>query len=395
MQIDLSKIGTVKSSEITISDNAFDGKNVIRPDFGIEFVGTGTRNLVFRNLRGTESNPVHIIFKDTVHNHSGTTNVLKFAGGCQHILLDFGNSKFYGSGNNQSQMLFIEGAWNKGFRINGGYFNQGRNSVKGTTGGGSLFQIASSQTTECNKNNHDFEYLIVTGLQGENACDEFMYINKYTSKPENGIYPTGCEYVQLVKCGVKKTGRDFFQGQGIKDWYLEECYGEVGGLEQEPNHISAISSNGANEFVSIGHCNFKTIPQLMFGATEGKPGKVVVTGTNYQQGVNAIVSNQAVYLRSDKVLYEAEFKECNIEAPNVKAGVFMADGAKINVYKDCEIVGPKLFRDPFNGGSYSEITPEPIVEKETAQIEVVRTTEWGQATTTQYFLGSQELIEKP
>jgi hypothetical protein len=390
MQIDLSQIGKVKSSEITIVDNAFDGKNVVRPDFGIEFIGTGTRNLVFRNIRGTESNPVHILFKDITHRHSGTANVLKFSGGCQHIKLSFGQSKFYGSGNNQSQMIFIDGPWNKGFKIDGGYFNQGRNLVKGLTGGGSLFQITSSQTTECNRNNHDFDYLIVTGLQGENANDEFMYIDKYTSKPVNGIYPTGCEYVELVRCGVKKSGRDYFQGQGIKDWRIEECYGEDGGLEQEPNHVSAISSNGANEFLSVIGCNFKNIPQLIFGATEGKPGKVVVSDTNYTQGTNAVVSNQAVYLRGDKVPYSAEFKNCNINAPLVKEAVFSADGATIEVSKNCTITGPKLSR-VFNGGIVKEITPDPVVTTENITIQRKTTTTYDGLSTIQYFAEGVEL----
>jgi hypothetical protein len=380
----LAKKSIKSTTEVSISDHTLDWKSVPRSDYGFELTGSGTRNLVIKNLWGTVNSPA-IIDAKVLIKYAGTANIIKFVN-CKYFKILMNGAEIYGSGNNQSQPLFFEGTC-KGIHVAGGYINQGRNQVKGTTSGGACVQIASAESSSLNANNHNAEYVIFEGMVLENTCDEGFYLFKYTG---TGTYkPSGSEYAAIRNCTVSNSGRDPFQGRGIKRFEITDNRAKNWGLEQESNHISAISWNAENPSGLISGNHFENGPQFIFAGTEGMYTKVDIHGNYYDAGVHAgPYANSACYLKGPGVY---SFKNNVIIAPNALKGVVSVDQAQVQWDISNKFVGRKPFVI-YTGGSVVE---NPVVLRETLTIETLTETTSAGAGPIKYLLPSgQELVPK-
>lgn len=364
-------------TSFSISDNTMDWKSVSRTDYTFELKGNGTRNLVIKNLWGTLNSPA-VIDCNFIIRHGGTAPIIKFVN-CRYWKVLFGGSQIYGSGNNQSQPIFIEGTC-KGWEFIGGYINQGRNSQGGETKGGACFQAASAESSSLNASNHNAEYAIQRGIILENCCDEGFYLFKYTG---SGTYkPSGAEYALIENCRVVNSGRDPFQGRGIKRFELLNNHAENWGLELETNHISGVSWNAENPSGLIKGNSFINGPQFIFAGTEGIYTKVDIEDNVYEQGTHAGVrSNQACYLKGPG---EYILKNNVIKAPNVKLAALTADGCRIVVESTNVITAPTLYRT-FNNGSVTQPKPPPVTVVTHQDLEVHTTTTWDNVVVIRYF----------
>lgn len=361
----------------SISDNTMDFKSVARSGYGFEIIGSGTRNLVIKNLWGTLNSPA-IIDCNFIIKHGGTAPIIKFVN-CRYWKVLFGSSQIYGSGNNQSQPIFIEGPC-KGWEFIGGYINQGRGSQAGGTNGGACFQAASAESSSLNASNHNAEYAIQRGMILENCCDEGFYLFKYTGTGAHK--PSGSEYVLIENCTVINSGRDPFQGRGIKRFEIINNSAENWGLECEPNHISGVSWNAENPSGLIKGNRFIKGPQFIFAGTEGIYTKVDIEDNVYEQGNHAGVrSNQACYLKGPG---EYIFKNNVINCPSVKQAALTADGCKIVVEHDNVITAPTLYRT-FNNGLVTQPKPPPVTVVTRGDLEIHTTTTWDNIVTIRYF----------
>lgn len=377
------------NAEVIISDHTLDFGGKPRSSFGFELTGTGSRNLVIKNLWGTEASPA-IIDADFIIKYAGTANIIKFVN-CRYWRMFSDGYEIYGSGNNQSQPIMIDGSC-KGWEFIGGYINQGRNQVKGPTGGGACVQAMSAESSTLNASNHDAEYAIFRGMVLENCCDEGFYLFKYSGR--STPKPSGSAYALIDDCRVVNVGRDPFQARGARRLEISNNYAENWGLEQEPNHISGVSWNGESSGIIKGN-TFKKGPQFIFAATEGMDSQLSIIDNYYEQGENAIVANQACYFRGDKAKFNILMEGNTIIAPKAKEALITVDGVNLEFSKNNTFTAPKLYRS-FNSGTLTETIPPPTTEKRTEEITVVETRDYtGTVIETKYYLGDQELIIKP
>jgi hypothetical protein len=378
-------------SGFVLSDNTMDftlkdlsGKVIGRSDYSFELTGSGTRNLVIKNLWGTPQTPAVIDAKFLI-KYSGTTNIIKFVN-CRYWRFK-GDYQIYGSGNNQSQPIMFDGSC-RGWEFDGGYINQGRNQLKGGTNGGACVQAVSAESSTLNASNHDAEYAIFRNMVLENCCDEGYYLFKYSGK--STPKPSGSAYALIDNCRVVNVGRDPFQGRGIKQFEIINNYAENYGLELEPNHISGVSWNGENSGIIKGN-HFKKGAQFIFAATEGKDSKLSIINNIYEQGDNGVISNQACYFRGDNAKFDIVMEGNTINAPKAKECAVTVDGVNLQFSKNNIVTAPKLSRS-FNQGVLTLTTPLPIVTKTTGEITIVETVTYEGVKTIQYFLPSgQEL----
>jgi hypothetical protein len=378
---------TLKSNtEVVISDHTLDFGGKPRSDYGFELTGTGSRNIVIKNLWGTPQTPAIIDAKFLI-KYAGTANIIKFVN-CRYWKFA-GPYEIYGSGNNQSQPIMIEGTC-KGWEFFGGYINQGRNQNPGGTNGGACVQAVSAESSTLNASNHDAEYAIFRSMVLENCCDEGYYLFKYSGK--STPKPSGSAYALIENCRVVNLGRDPFQGRGIKDFNIVNNYAENWGLELEPNHISGVSWNGENAGVIKGN-TFKKGAQFIFAATEGKDSKLSIINNHYEQGENAIVANQSCYFRGDNAKFDILMEGNTINAPKAKEALITVDGVNLQFSKNNTYTAPKLYRS-FNQGTLTETTPPPTTTKTVGEITIIETKNWqGEVIETKYYYGSQELIK--
>jgi hypothetical protein len=367
-----------KSAEgLVISDHSLD----LAKFSGSELVitGKGSRGLVFKNLRGVE-----VTTKDCIIDMAGTGVILKVDGTSDDFKLNGSTSTklLAKAGNLASQCIYIQGTWSN--VIIGNFdIDQRRDNKTGTTTTGACVQLAGVL-----KADHRLGKVTFYGTTIRNAGDEGFYCNHF--EKGSGYAPGDDLYVEAVN--VLSSGRDFFQEWGFDNVTFKRCYGENGMKEGDANHMSCFSINGDTESLLIENCEFKNIAQLLYSGkpSTGKSIKALIKGVVYDQGVHAGArSNSSVYVKGPGTY---RFEDCYINAPYVKVAVFSADGCVIEVLKDCQITGPALYRDPFNGGSYKEITPDPIITKTTGEITIETTTTYEGVVTTKYFLPSgQEL----
>jgi hypothetical protein len=339
---------TVRGSEgVTISDNninlsKFTGSEVI-------FTGKYTKGLLI-----TARPQIQVTFKDTVIDNAGTNATVKVDGVYDQFKLHAVNTKLFGkTGNAASQMIYFLGTWSNvqagGFEID---HRRDSNPGKPTTVTGACVQFAGVL-----KASHNLKDVRLYDMIIRNAGDEGTYVNHFQL---DGGYAKG-ENLLVENVSVFGAGRDFDQQWGFRNVTYRKCYGENGGLEADPerNHVSALSMNGDTETMLIQDCEFKNVGQLLYSGS-GKGIKAVIENVRYSQGTHAGSRiNQAAYLKGPG---EYAFKNCIIDAPNVKEAAITADGAKVT-YENCKITAPKISR-VFNAGSVAEVASTPIVTKE-------------------------------
>ena len=379
MQINLEDLAAKRAKSslgLSISDHTFDLANFQEKELVI--TGKGTRGLVFKNAKYKT-----ILFQDCVIDNAGTGVVIKIDGATEYLNLIGSNCKLYGrAGNSQSQMIYVVGTWSN-VRIGGFEIDQRRDNKTGSTVTGACVQLQGCKTGNLGT-------VDIFDLTIRNAGDEGVYVNHFE---RDTVYVEG-KSLTLENIKVFGSGRDFLQEWGFDNVVIKNCYGENGMKEADVNHMSACSINGDTESLLIEDCEFKNIAQLLYSGkpSSGKSINALIKNVNYDQGVHAgSRSNSSVYAKGPGVY---RFENCEILAPAVKIAAFSADGCKIEVSKNCVVIAPNLFRDPFNGGSYDQITPEPIVTKTVGEITIQTATTWDGKVTTQYFIGDRELIIK-
>ncbi len=382
MQINLEDLAAkrVKSyAGLVISDHTLDLANFQEKDLVI--TGKGSRGLVFKNAKYKT-----ILFQDCVIDNAGTGVIIKIDGVTDYLNLLGSNCKLYGkAGNSQSQMIYVVGTWSN-VRIGGFEMDQRRDNKTGSTVTGACCQLQG-----VNKAGHNLGTVDIFDLIIRNAGDEGVYVNHFE---RDTVYVEG-KFLTLENIKVFGSGRDFLQEWGFDDVVIKNCYGENGMKEGDANHMSAVSINGDTESLLIENCDFKNIAQLLYSGkpSSGKSINALIKNVNYDQGTHAgSRANSSVYAKGPGV-YRLE--ECEILAPAVKVAAFSADGCKIEVSKNCTVIAPNLFRDPFNGGSYAQITPDPVITKTVGEVTIQTTKTWDGKETVQYFIGDQELILKP
>lgn len=360
---------TARGSEgAVISDNKID----LSKFTGSELVLTGKYtkgiNLIARPQ-------IQITFKDAIIDNSLTNPTLKIDGVYDQIKVEGVNAKFYGkAGNAASQMIFFIGTWSN-VMVGGFEIDQRRDSKTGSTTTGACVQFAGVL-----KAGHNLGSVYVHDVVIYNAGDESNYINHF--EKGSGYAQGETLYTRNVK--VFGSGRDYFQQWGFKNVTYENCYGENGGKEANPDHCSAFSMNGYSESLIIKDCEFKNVAQLLYS---GKPesGKTIdakIYRTRYDQGTHAgNRNNSAAYLKGPGTYH---FEECEINAPNVLQAAITADGAQVT-YSGCKINAKDIDR-LFNGGTVKEL---PFVR--TYPAEVIETTLNG-LTTIKLLYNGQEFV---
>ncbi len=381
MTIDLAKHASSttrqKSAEgLIISDHTFD---LAKFKGELIFTGKGTRGLVIKNAKDIE-----IKFQDCVIDNAGTGVVIKFDGRTERVKVNGTNTtKLYGkAGNSQSQMIYFVGTWND-IEVCGFFIDQRRDNKTGTTVTG-----ACCQTQGVLSSTHNLGMVHWHDMVLMNCGDEGFYNNHFQN---DGGYCQGKELI-VENCRVLGCGRDPFQHWGFDKVTYRGCYGENGNKEADKNHFSCFSLNGDTEELLIENCDFKNVAQLIYCGVPSKNAtiKALIRNVTYEQGTHAgSRANQACYLKGPGVY---RFENCYINAPAVIYGAFTADGCSVEVSKNCTVSAPKLFRDAFNGGSYEQITPDPVITKTVGEITIQTTKTWDGLETVQYFLPSgQEL----
>lgn len=352
---------------LVISDHTFD----LNKFTGSELVltGKGTRGLVFKNQR-----QVQISFKDLVIDNASTGVTLKFDAISNQVLVSAVNAKLYGkSGNLASQMIYFVGTWSN-VEIGGFEIDQRRNSNPGSTTTGACVQLQGVKSSSHNLGNVRIYQMVL-----RNTGDEGTYANHYGY---DGGYAQG-ENLLVDDVKVFNSGRDFNQQWGFRNVTYRNCYGENGGLESDPNHCSALSMNGNTENLLIENCEFKNVAQLVYSGLPTNKIKALFTGVKYTQGTHSGTrNNQSAYLKGAG---EYVFKNCVIDAPNVKIAAITADKCDVILIGESnKIVAPKVSRE-FEPATVTTFIPPPEITVSTQDLEVVTLTDYMGNVTTKYF----------
>lgn len=367
---------TVRGSEgVTISDNKID----LSKFTGSELVLTGKYT---KGLYLIVRPQMQVTFKDAVIDNASTNVTVKIDGTYDQFQLSGVNTKLFGkSGNAASQMIYFNGTWSN-VKAGGFEIDQRRDSKTGSTSTGACVQFAGVL-----KAGHNLGDVHLYDMTVYNAGDEGGYTNHFAL---DGGYARG-ENLLVENFKVYGSGRDFDQQWGFRNVVYRKCYGENGGKEADPNHCSALSMNGYTETLLIEDCDFKNVAQLVYsGAPE--PGKKIdakIVRVKYDQGTHAGArNNQAAYLKGPGKYH---FEDCEINAPNVLQAAITADGSQVT-YTNCKIVAKDIDR-LFNGGTVTEIIPQPVVKVTDVAAKLEETTFKG-VTTKKLIYDNQEFIIK-
>jgi hypothetical protein len=385
--IDLQKLAAkqIKSTtDVTISDNSLDFKNIVRPaGYWVKFTGTYARPIVVKNLVGNSAaEKAKIIYEAVDIKTNTSTQTLKLVD-CRNFDLDGTyTTKISGSGNNYGQLIDISGKW-ADTDVHGFKLAQNRNTASGSTTGGAMIQYHGSYTSAVNGNNWNHGRNRLWDIEGYGANDEFVYILYFSAAAQNGYPVTRAKRFEIWNTSIDLSGRDFWQLTSVDTVIIHNNKGSRGAAELEPNHVSGITLNDGVKYAEIYDNDISTVPQWIYTGTAG--GIVKVWNNKFTQGEHPIRANSAAYMKST-----AYFSGDVIDAPKLKYAAFTADKAQIT-YQGETVIAPAMFRY-FNAPAAIEL---PSVKKTEGTITIVETTIGGR-TTVQYFLPSgQELIIKP
>lgn len=351
-------------ANITISDNSIDFKNITHDGYWLNFTGSYSRPINFRNNKGT----IKITFDSVTVKTNTTSPTLKFTDIGIVELDGSNNTKILGSGNSSGQLIDFNGKWSDP-KIHGFYLDQMRNSVKGSTPGGAMLQLHGIDNASFNHGR-----IKIWDIDGKNANDEFIYALLYYSSNASRA-----KYLEIYHTKIRNSGRDFWQVTNVDTVYIHDNEGDNGNLEQEPNHISGFSLNDGNKYVKLENNQVTNIPQFIFSGTLN--GKLELSNNVYNQGTSAYIANQAIYTKTTTLLqYDS------IVAPKVKIAAIAQDKAVVT-YQGISVQAPKLFR-------YTTPTPVeiPAVKSYPVQAIVEETTVNGKTTKYLIYLDQRFLL---
>lgn len=372
-------------ANINISDHTIDGKRTAKDGYWLEFTGTTTRGLVFKNFIGKDPNDIKITFRDVTNRMGGSGVTIKLAEYMQNFVLDgTGTTKLYGlSGGSASQMIYCDGKFLLNPTIQNFYIDQGRPANMRTTPGGPALQIKGYNTSDCNASNWNIGTVTLRNIDGNNINDELVYINFNTTV---GNY-TRAKKVIIDNVNGYNLGRDAWQIIGVDSAFITNCKANNLGLEQEPNHVSGFSLNGGNKYVYVESVTVINAPQFVYSGTEGFAGSATFVNCSYTQGTHVGPrANQAMYLKQDKgVKYTYHISKTTLDAPNVKVAGITVDGARLDYYGNTFAFGGKPDFRYFNSGSAIEVNPPPVTVITNGNLEIHTTTTWDNVVTIRYF----------
>lgn len=372
-------------SNIGISDHTIDGKKIVKDGYWLEFTGTTTRGLVFKNFIGKDPDDVKITFRDVTNRMGGKGVTIKLSDYMQNFVLDgLGNTKLYAfPGGAAAQVIYCDGKFLLNPTIQNFYIDQGRPANMKTTEGGPAIQIKGWNTSDQNASNWNIGTVTLRNIDGNNINDELIYINYNTTI---GNY-TRAKKAIIDNVNGYNLGRDAWQVIGVDSTFITNCKANNLGLEQEPNHVSGFSLNGGLKYVYAEGVTVINAPQFIYSGTEGFAGSSTFVNCSYTQGTHVGPrSNQAIYFKQDKgVKYTYSLSKTTIDAPNVKIAGITVDAATLNYSVNTFNFGGKPNFRYFNGGTSVVVNPPPVTVVTSGNLETHTTTTWDNIVTIRYF----------
>jgi hypothetical protein len=390
---DLAVSGKVKSTtRLGISDHTIDGKSITNHIDTLFITGVGSRGLVFKNFHGQDSTHEYkIVLRNVKLGNASNGVTIKMNANNWYTALILQNTFINGKkGGAASQLIYYEGEFNKGIRIEGDWIStldQGRHANAGRTDGGAMIQVAGSYTARCNDANWDSEYVIVRKMRGRNANDEMVYIGHNHRGLESGYVAAGMGSVIVDSIDCDGAGREYVQITGAKKRAIvKNLMGRHGSLERSDLHWSGVSFNGGNGFEYLGYSHIEGVAQPVYAGTFGATGRCVIENNIFLQDTTYSAPG-ALYLKGDKN-YSYTLERNYILARDYS---ITADGVKVTMVGNSNYIRSFRGLRKFNGGEFLNYTPPPTIREFIDQLQVIETTPYEGQKSYRYIYNGMEL----